>query len=61
MPTRKKYSPADFYVIGDEDTKIVYKYPCPSLPAIKRPAFFLTKWEAFDKGYKPATTVCPPP
>lgn len=61
LPDRTvKYNPADLYVVGDRDTKLLYRFPCPSLPAIKRPAFFLTKWEAFDRGYKPAT-VCPPP
>ena len=61
LPDRSgKYNPADFLVIGDRDTKLLYRFPCPSLPAIQRPAFFLTKWEAFDRGYKPAT-VCPPP
>lgn len=60
LPDRSiKYNPAEFYVVGDPDSKLVYQYSCASLPAIKRPAFFLTKWEAFDRGYKPAT-VCPP-
>ena len=61
LPDRSvRYNPADLYVIGDADTKLVYRYPCASLPAIRRPAFFLTKWEAFERGYK-AATVCPPP
>jgi tetratricopeptide (TPR) repeat protein len=60
LPDRSiKYNPAEFYVVGDPDSKLLYQYQCASLPAIKRPAFFLTKWEAFDRGYKPAT-VCPP-
>jgi tetratricopeptide (TPR) repeat protein len=60
LPTRQKYNPADFYVIVDQDTKLVYKFPCSSLPKIAHPALFLTKWEAFARGYKPAT-VCTPP
>ncbi|HEX9247187.1 MAG TPA: tetratricopeptide repeat protein [bacterium] len=59
-PTKKKFNPADYYVIGDQDTKLLYQYPCSSLPAIEHPAFFLIKWQAFDRGYKPAT-ICPPP
>jgi tetratricopeptide (TPR) repeat protein len=59
-PTNKKFNPADYYVIGDQDTKLLYQYPCSSLPAIEHPAFFLIKWQAFDRGYKPAT-ICPPP
>ena len=60
LPDRSvKYNPADLFVVGDPDTKLLYRYPCASLPAIRRPAFFLTKWEAFDRGYK-AATVCPP-
>ncbi|HKV45668.1 MAG TPA: tetratricopeptide repeat protein [bacterium] len=60
LPTRQRYNPADFYVIVDQDTKLVYKYPCASLPRIAHPALFLTKWEAFARGYKPAT-ICTPP
>ena len=59
-PTKKKFNPADYYVIGDQDTKLLYQYSCSSLPAIEHPAFFLIKWQAFDRGYKPAT-ICPPP
>ena len=60
LPTRQKYTPADFYVIGDPDTKLVYQLRCRALPAIAHPMLFLTKWEAFARGYKPAT-VCTPP
>ena len=55
-----KWGPADTFVIADPDTKLVYRFSCAPLQTIKRPAFFLTKWEAFDRGYQPAT-VCPPP
>jgi len=54
-----KFNPANYFVVGDPDAKLVYKWPCASLPPIARPQFFLTKWEAFDRGYKPAT-VCRP-
>lgn len=61
LPDRSvKFNPADQFVLGDPDTKLLYRFPCSSLPAIRRPAFFLTKWEAIDRGYTPAT-VCPPP
>jgi tetratricopeptide (TPR) repeat protein len=61
LPDRNvRYRPADFMVIGDADTKLLYQYPCASLPAIKRPMLFLTKWEAINRGYT-AATVCPPP
>lgn len=61
LPDRAvRYRPADFMVIGDADTKLLYRYPCASLPAIKRPMLFLTKWEAINRGFAPAT-VCPPP
>jgi tetratricopeptide (TPR) repeat protein len=60
LPDRTvRYRPADFMVIGDADTKLLYRYPCASLPAIKRPMLFLTKWEAINRGFSPAT-VCPP-
>ncbi len=55
-----KYRPADYLVVADPDTKLIYRFSCPSLPAIKRPMLFLTKWEAIDRGFRPAT-VCPPP
>ncbi len=54
-----KFNPANYFVVGDPDAKLVYKWPCASLPPIARPQFFLTKWEAFERGYKPAT-VCRP-
>ncbi len=54
-----RFNPANYFVVGDPDAKLVYKWPCASLPPIARPQFFLTKWEAFDRGYKPAT-VCRP-
>jgi tetratricopeptide (TPR) repeat protein len=61
LPDRTvRYNPADLYVIGDPDTKLLYRFSCPGLPAIRRPALFLSKWEAFDRGYRPAA-VCPPP
>ena len=47
-------------MIGDQDTKLLYQYSCSSLPVIEHPAFFLIKWQAFDRGYKPAA-ICPPP
>jgi tetratricopeptide (TPR) repeat protein len=60
LPDRRvKFNPADYFAIGDRDTMLVYRYPCATLPPIKRAAFFLTKWEAFDRGYKPGT-VCRP-
>jgi tetratricopeptide (TPR) repeat protein len=60
LPDRRvKFNPADFFAIGDRDTMLVYRYPCATLPPIKRAAFFLTKWEAFDRGYKPGK-VCRP-
>ncbi len=61
LPDRSvKFNPADSFVIGDPDTKVVYRFSCAPIQTIKRPALFLTKWEAFDRGYRPAT-VCPPP
>ncbi len=61
LPDRTvRYRPADYLVVGDPDTKLLYRFPCASLPAIKRPMLFLTKWEAIGRGYAPAT-VCPPP
>jgi tetratricopeptide (TPR) repeat protein len=60
LPDRTvRYRPADYMVVGDADTKLLYRYPCASLPPIKRPMIFLTKWEAINRGYAPAT-VCPP-
>ena len=59
-PVKRKFNPADYYVIGDQDTKLLYQYSCSSLPVIEHPAFFLIKWQAFDRGYKPAA-ICPPP
>lgn len=60
LPDRTvRYRPADFMVVGDPDTKLLYRYPCASLPAIRRPMIFLTKWEAINRGFSPAT-VCPP-
>ncbi len=61
LPDRTvRYHPADYMVVGDPATKLLYRYPCASLPAIQRPMLFLTKWEAINRGYSPAT-VCPPP
>jgi tetratricopeptide (TPR) repeat protein len=61
LPDRSvRFNPANWFVVGDPDTKLLYRFPCPSLPGIRRPALFLTKWEAFDRGYTPAA-VCPPP
>jgi tetratricopeptide (TPR) repeat protein len=61
LPDRSvKFNPADYIVVGDPDTKLLYRFPCATLPAIKRPMLFLTKWEAINRGYTPAT-VCPPP
>ena len=54
-----KFNPADFYVIGDPDTKLIYKYSCATLPPIQHPTFFLTKWEALNRGYK-AAEICTP-
>lgn len=60
LPDRAvRFNPADYFVIGDRDTKLVYKWPCASLPPIAHGQLFLTKWEAFDRGYKPGT-VCTP-
>jgi tetratricopeptide (TPR) repeat protein len=61
LPDRSvKFNAADYVVVGDPDTKLLYRYPCATLPAIKRPMLFLTKWEAINRGFTPAT-VCPPP
>lgn len=61
LPDRSvKFDPADYVVVGDPDTKLLYRFPCATLPAIKRPMLFLTKWEAINRGYTPAT-VCTPP
>lgn len=61
LPDRSvKFNPADYVVVGDPDTKLLYRFPCATLPAIKRPMLFLTKWEAINRGFTPAT-VCPPP
>ncbi len=54
-----KFNPADLLVVGDADSKLLYQYPCSTLPPIAHPALFLSKREAFDRGYRPAT-VCPP-
>ena len=54
-----RFKPGDLVVVGDPDTKLLYRYPCPELPAIARPMIFLTKWEALNRGYRPAT-MCPP-
>jgi tetratricopeptide (TPR) repeat protein len=60
LPDRgARFNAADLLVVADPDTKLLYRFPCPGIPAIARPAIFLTKWEAFDRGYKPAA-VCPP-
>ncbi len=60
LPVRgMKFNPADLLVVGDADSKLLYQYPCPALPPIAHPALFLSKREAFDRGYRPAT-VCPP-
>jgi tetratricopeptide (TPR) repeat protein len=60
LPVRGvKFKPGDLLVVGDADSKLLYQYPCPALPPIAHPALFLTKREAFDRGYRPAT-VCPP-
>jgi tetratricopeptide (TPR) repeat protein len=53
-------TPADSLVVGDPASGLVYGFPCPSLPMIQRPTFFLTKEEAYQRAYKPAT-VCTPP
>jgi tetratricopeptide (TPR) repeat protein len=54
-----KFNPADLLVVGDADSKLLYQYPCSALPPIAHPMLFLSKREAFDRGYRPAT-VCPP-
>ena len=60
LPERgARFNAADLLVVADPDTKLLYRFPCPGIPAIAHPAIFLTKWEAFDRGYKPAA-VCPP-
>lgn len=60
LPVRGvKFKPGELLTVGDPDTKLLYRFPCPGLPAIAHPMLFLTKWEAFDRGYRPAT-VCPP-
>jgi tetratricopeptide (TPR) repeat protein len=60
LPVRGvKFRPADLLVVGDSDSKLLYQYPCSALPPIAHPMLFLTKREAFDRGYQPAT-VCPP-
>lgn len=60
LPDRAvKFNPANYFAVGDRDTKLVYRWPCASLPPIQHGMFFLTKWEAFERGYTPAK-VCPP-
>ena len=60
LPVRGvKFNPADLLVVGDADSKLLYQYPWSALPPIAHPALFLSKREAFDRGYRPAT-VCPP-
>jgi tetratricopeptide (TPR) repeat protein len=60
LPVRgMKFNPSDLLVVGDADSKLLYQYPCSALPPIAHPALFLSKREAFDRGYRPAT-VCPP-
>jgi tetratricopeptide (TPR) repeat protein len=60
LPDRgTRFNAADLLVVADPDTKLLYRFPCPGIPPIARPAIFLTKWEAIDRGYKPAS-VCPP-
>jgi tetratricopeptide (TPR) repeat protein len=58
LPTYE-FHPADFFVIGDRDTKLLYKWACPNMPTIRRPALFLSKQEAISRGYTPAP-VCTP-
>lgn len=61
LPDRTvRYRPADYLVVADPDTKLLYGFSCAPLSAIKRPMIFLTKWEAISRGFTPAT-VCPPP
>jgi tetratricopeptide (TPR) repeat protein len=55
-----RYRPADYLVVADPDTKLLYGFSCAPLSSIKRPMIFLTKWEAISRGFTPAT-VCPPP
>ena len=55
-----RFNPADYFAVGDRDTKVVYRWPCDSLPPIQHGMLFLTKWEAFDRGYKPSAVVCRP-
>ena len=60
LPDRTvRFRALDYLVVADPDTKLVYKFPCAGLPPIKRPMMFLTKWEAINRGFVPAT-VCPP-
>jgi tetratricopeptide (TPR) repeat protein len=60
LPDRgARFNAADLLVVADPDTKLLYRFPCAGVPPIARPAIFLTKWEAFDRGYKSAS-VCPP-
>jgi tetratricopeptide (TPR) repeat protein len=55
-----RFRPGDLYVIGDLDTRLVYHFPCASMPVIAHPQIFLSKWEAYNRGYR-AAAVCPPP
>ncbi|OLD40214.1 MAG: hypothetical protein AUI83_22430 [Armatimonadetes bacterium 13_1_40CM_3_65_7] len=61
LPDRAvRFNAADYFAVGDRDTKVVYRWPCAALPPIQHGMLFLTKWEAFDRGYKPSPVVCKP-
>lgn len=55
-----RFRASELFVIADPDTKLVYHFPCASMPVIAHPQIFLSKWEAYNRGYKGAA-VCTPP
>lgn len=59
-PPDVRFRPEDYYVIVDLATGLIYRLNCPQLPRIERGAFFLIKWEAIARGYRPATGPCAP-
>jgi len=59
-PPDVRFRPEDDFVIVDLATGLIYRLNCLHLPRIERGAFFLIKWEAIVRGYRPATGPCAP-